>query len=151
MQVLLLSKADPRFPSMTSPRHFAYFLALGLFWGISPSLYQHLSHIGMPVSHTICITGLGVGILMWVISARATILGAFSPAIQRYGAICAFLMNVPFAINLYLARHVPPTELSIVITTSPFFNFCWRWPRAGTGRRPAVCWPCWRALPQRWC
>ena len=32
-------------------------------------------------------------------------------------------MNVPFALNLYLARHVPPTELAIIITTSPFFNY----------------------------
>ena len=32
-------------------------------------------------------------------------------------------MNVPFAINLYLASHVPPTELSIIITTSPFFSY----------------------------
>jgi drug/metabolite transporter (DMT)-like permease len=123
LQVLLLSKAEPRFPSMTSPRHFAYFLALGLFWGVSPSLYQHLSRIGMPVSHTICITGLGVGLLMAVISAVQSDTWRISPAVQRYGAICAFLMNVPFAINLYMARHVPPTELSIVIATSPFFNF----------------------------
>ena len=49
-------------------RHFNLFLALGLFWGISPSFYKHLSNIGMPVSHTICLTGLGVGVLMWAIA-----------------------------------------------------------------------------------
>ena len=32
-------------------------------------------------------------------------------------------MNIPFGINLLMAGHVPPTELSIVITTSPFFGY----------------------------
>jgi drug/metabolite transporter (DMT)-like permease len=108
---------------MTSPRHFAYFLALGLFWGVSPSLYRHLSQIGMPVSHTIMVTGLGVGLIMAVIAAVQTDTWRISTQVQRYGAACAFLMNVPFAINLYMARHVPPTELAIIITTSPFFNY----------------------------
>jgi hypothetical protein len=31
-------------------------------------------------------------------------------------------MNVPFALNLYLAGHVPPTELAIIITTAPFLQ-----------------------------
>ena len=54
---------------MTSPRHFSYFMLLGLFWGISPSVYKHLANINMPVSHTIFVTGIGVGALMWGISA----------------------------------------------------------------------------------
>ena len=56
--------------------------------------------------------------------------GRISLALHRYGATCALLMNVPFALNLYLARHVPPTELAIIITTSPFFNYL-----AGAGDR----------------
>jgi drug/metabolite transporter (DMT)-like permease len=123
---------------MTSPRHFSYFMLLGLFWGISPSVYKHLSNTNMPVSHTIAITGLGVGALMWGISARNNGTWTLSPLVLKYGALCAFLMNVPFAINLYLASHVPPTELSIIITTSPFFSYLlalatgWE---AATGRR----------------
>lgn len=107
---------------MTTPRHFAYFMALGLFWGVSPSVYKHLSVIGMPLSHTICVTGLGVGLLMWLL-ALAEGEGVIPWRIHVYGATCAFLMNVPFAYNLFLAGHVPPTELSVIITTSPFFNY----------------------------
>jgi drug/metabolite transporter (DMT)-like permease len=123
---------------MTSPRHFAYFMSLGLFWGISPSMYKHLSNINMHWSQTILITGFGVGVLMWLISAWKSGTFLLDGSILRYGAVCAFLMNMPFAVNLYLARYVPPTELSIVITTSPFFSYLlalatgWE---AATGRR----------------
>ncbi len=108
---------------MTSPRHFAYFMLLGLFWGISPSMYKHLSNINMHWSQTIFVTGIGVGLVMLLISAWRSGTLLLDASILRYGAGCAFLMNVPFGINLYLARYVPPTELSIVITTSPFFSY----------------------------
>ena len=108
---------------MTSPRHFAYFLALGLFWGCSPSLYKHLADIGVPASQTIVLTGFGVGLLMLAVAAFRGGGFAIDRSVLRYGAICAFLMNIPFGINLYLAGHVPPTELAIVITTSPLFNY----------------------------
>jgi drug/metabolite transporter (DMT)-like permease len=108
---------------MNSPRHFAYFIALGMFWGMSPSLYKHLVEVGMPLSHTIAVTGLGVGIAMYVIAGLRS--GSWHIPLQLsvYGAVCAFLMNIPFAINLFLAGHVPPTELAIVITLSPFMNY----------------------------
>ena len=108
---------------MTSPRHFSYFILLGLFWGISPALYKHLANVGMPLSHTIFITGAGVGGLMWLLSTWKSGSWKMSMPVVKYGAACAFLMNVPFAINLYLAAYVPPTELSIIITTSPFFSY----------------------------
>jgi drug/metabolite transporter (DMT)-like permease len=103
-------------------RHFIWFMALGLFWGVSPSVYKHLANIGMPVSHTVGLSGFGVGVIMWLLAAFKGH-GRIPFHIHRYGAICAFLLNVPFAINLYLAALVPPTELSIIITTSPFFNY----------------------------
>jgi drug/metabolite transporter (DMT)-like permease len=107
---------------MTAPRHFLWFMALGLFWGVSPAVYKHLSNIGMPVTHTIFVTGIGVGVVLWAMAAaKGKVMIPWS--VQRYGAICAFLMNLPFALNLYLAAYVPPTELAIIITTSPFFSY----------------------------
>ena len=108
---------------MHSLRHFNYFIALGLFWGVSPSLYRHLADIGMPLSHTIAVTGLGVGIAMYLIAGVRSGQWWIAPSIHRYGAICAFLMNLPFGLNLYLAGHVPPTELAIVITLAPLVNY----------------------------
>jgi drug/metabolite transporter (DMT)-like permease len=108
---------------MTSFRHIAYFIALGLFWGVSPSLYRHLANVNMPLSHTIVYTGIGVGLIMFLIAILRNGWHGLDPRVPKYGAICAFLMNIPFGINLFLASHVPPTELSIIITMSPFFNY----------------------------
>jgi drug/metabolite transporter (DMT)-like permease len=108
---------------MPHSRHFAYFMGLGLFWGLSPSLYKHLAEIGMPLSHTIAVTGLGVGIAMYAIAGVKTRAWRVPRELMIYGAVCAFLMNIPFGINLFLAGHVPPTELAIIITLSPFMNY----------------------------
>lgn len=108
---------------MTSLRHFLWFLALGLFWGVSPSLYKHLSDVRIPVSHTIFVTGIGVGLAMLVINAILKRGYHFNVPLIRYAAICAFLMNIPFGLNLFLAAHVPPTELAVIITASPFFSY----------------------------
>jgi drug/metabolite transporter (DMT)-like permease len=108
---------------MTSPRHFAWFMALGLFWGCSPSVYKHLAEIRMPETHTVVVTGLGVGVLMLVAVLWKFGLRGIDRRLISYGAICAFLMNLPFAYNLWLAGHVPPTELAIIITLSPLFNY----------------------------
>lgn len=108
---------------MTSPRHFSYFLALGLFWGISPSLYRHWGHIGMPPTHVIVVTGLGVGVILAILGTVRGISWAGGWPLQFYGAGCAALLNVPFAMGLYFARHVPPTELALIISTAPIVNY----------------------------
>jgi drug/metabolite transporter (DMT)-like permease len=108
---------------MTSLRHIFWFLALGLFWGVSPVLYKHLANIGMPVSHTIVLTGLGVGLFMTALGVVKHGWTGFNLNIVKYGLICAGLMNIPFGINLVVAGHVPPTELAIIITTAPFINY----------------------------
>jgi drug/metabolite transporter (DMT)-like permease len=112
---------------MTSPRQFAWFISLGLFWGVSPSVYKHLAIIGMPETHTIVLTGLGVGLIMLAASLWRAGFSGFDRRLIRYGAICAFLMNLPFAYNLWLAARVPPTELAIIITLSPLFNYVLAW------------------------
>ncbi len=104
-------------------RHFAYFLALGLFWGLSPSLYRAMAEAAVPVTHIIAYSGLGVGLILAAI-ARATTgrLNCTKPVLL-YGFGCAALMNVPFAAGLVFARHVPTTELALIMSTAPFFNY----------------------------
>jgi drug/metabolite transporter (DMT)-like permease len=108
---------------MKSPNHFLYFMLLGLFWGISPSLYKHLSAIQMPVTHTIFYTGIGVGLIMLCMAIYKKGMTKLDSRLVFYGLGCAILMNIPFGLNLYLAGFVPPTELAIIITMSPFFNY----------------------------
>ncbi len=108
---------------MTPLRHIVWFAALGLFWGVSPSVYKHLADIAMPVTQTIFWTGLGVGILMLAIELWRSGFASFNRELLVYGAICALLLNIPFGLNLFFAAHVPPTELAIIITLSPFFNY----------------------------
>ncbi len=108
---------------MKTPNHFLYFMLLGLFWGVSPSVYKHLSSIHMPVTHTIFYTGIGVGLIMFCMACYRTGFRNFDRRLVYYGFGCALLMNIPFGLNLYLAGFVPPTELAIIITMSPFFNY----------------------------
>jgi drug/metabolite transporter (DMT)-like permease len=107
---------------MKNTSAFAYFMALGLFWGVSPSAYKQLSLINMPVLHTIFFTGIAVGAFLFCLSfIRSGFV--IDRRLVFYGLGCASLMNVPFALNLYLAAYVPPTELAIIITLSPFFSY----------------------------
>ena len=108
---------------MRTTNHFLNFMLLGLFWGISPSFYKHLSEIKMAETHTIFWTGMGVGLIMLCMSIYRTGLGGIDKRLIIYGFGCAALMNIPFGLNLYLAGFVPPTELAIIITMSPFFNY----------------------------
>ena len=108
---------------MTSARHLSLFLILGLFWGMSPSLYRHWGEIGMPISHVILLTGFGVGVVLAAICHVRGIDWWVGLRLQFFGLGCAILMNVPFAFGLYLARHVPPTELALIISTAPIINY----------------------------
>ena len=108
---------------MKSSNHFLNFMLLGLFWGISPSFYKHLSEINMSETHTIFWTGMAVGFIMLCMSLYRTGIGGIDKRLIIYGFGCALLMNIPFGLNLYLAGFVPPTELAIIITMSPFFNY----------------------------
>ena len=47
---------------MIFSRHLAYFVALGLFWGLSQPLYRAMADRDMPPSHVIFYTGIMVGL-----------------------------------------------------------------------------------------
>jgi len=108
---------------MTSPRHLGLFLTLGLFWGISPSLYRHWGVLGVPVSHIIFLTGIGVAAALALICQLRGVDWIGDRRLQVFGLGCATLMNVPFALGLVFARHVPPTELALIISTAPIVNY----------------------------
>jgi drug/metabolite transporter (DMT)-like permease len=108
---------------MTSTRHLTLFLILGLFWGVSPSLYRHWGEIGMPVSHVILMTGFGVCLVLAVLCHVRGIDWWGGWQLQLFGLGCAILMNVPFSLGLVFARHVPPTELALIISTAPIVNY----------------------------
>ncbi|MCX7349531.1 MAG: hypothetical protein NTZ54_08400 [Alphaproteobacteria bacterium] len=108
---------------MTSSRHLSLFITLGLFWGISPSLYQHWGVLGMPVSHVIFLTGIGVAAALALICQLRGIDWIGGKQLHFFGFGCAALMNVPFALGLIFARHVPPTELALIISTAPIVNY----------------------------
>jgi len=109
--------------ALKSPNHFVSFMLLGLFWGVSPSLYKHLSEINMPALHTIFYSGLGVGAIMLTMSLVRRGWQGIDKRLIAYGFGCAALMNLPFGFNLFMAGYVPPTELAIIITMSPFFSY----------------------------
>ena len=104
-------------------RHFAYFLALGLFWGLSPSLYRAMGEASVPVSHIIAYSGIGVGITLAAVAWAKTGHVDCSRPVILYGLGCAVLMNIPFAAGLIFARHVPTVELALIMSTAPFFNY----------------------------
>jgi drug/metabolite transporter (DMT)-like permease len=104
-------------------RHFLYFLVLGLFWGLSPTLYRAMAEAAVPISHIIVYSGLGVGLALGAFGLMVNRRLNLSLPVLRYGLICASLMNVPFAASLLYARHVPPTELALIMSTAPFFNY----------------------------
>lgn len=108
---------------MTSLRHIGYFIALGLFWGISPSLYKAWADIGMPPSHVIVLTGIGVGIALVGLALWRYGSVVVNKEIQLYGMGCALLMNIPFATSLTLAAYVPPTEMALAISSSPLVSY----------------------------
>jgi drug/metabolite transporter (DMT)-like permease len=108
---------------MTVSRHFAYFVFLGLFWGLSQSLYKAMAELHVPPTQVIVYTGFGVGLGLMVAAWLARTRLQWTGAIVFFGLVCAILMNVPFATGLYLIRHVPASEMAIIVSTAPLCNY----------------------------
>ncbi len=104
-------------------RHFFHFIALGLFWGLSPTLYRAMGEAAVPVSHIIVYSGLGVGLALALMSWITTGRLDCSRPVLLYGLGCALLMNFPFGAGLFIVRHVPTVEFALIMSTAPFFNY----------------------------
>jgi drug/metabolite transporter (DMT)-like permease len=120
---------------MTSFRHLAYFVALGLFWGISPSQYAYWGKAGVPVSHILVYTGFGLAVFLSILARWKHGQVGWSRDVLVYSFTCAVLMNVPFALSLTFARHVPAAELALIWSLSPIVNFV---VGAVSGREPVT-------------
>ncbi|MFT3987946.1 DMT family transporter [Aestuariivirga sp.] len=105
------------------PRHLLYFIALGLFWGLSPSLYRAMGEEHVPITHVIAYSGTGVGLALVAVGLLSGGRVDTSRQMILYGLGCSVLMNVPFGLGLIYARHVPTTELALIMSTAPFFNY----------------------------
>ena len=108
---------------MTSPLHIVYFITLGCFWGLSPSLYKLMGEAALPITHIIVYTGIGVGAALGVIAWLRNGSLPVTREILWYGFGCAALLNLPFAMSLFFARHVAATEYALIISTAPFWNY----------------------------
>ena len=100
--------------------YIAALIALGLFWGLSPSLYKLMGEMGIPISHIVVFTGAGVGLgLLASIGGRVYI----TRALALYGLGCGALLNIPFALSLQFPRHMPATDFALIVSTFPLFNY----------------------------
>ncbi len=98
-------------------------VALGLFWGLSPTLYRLMGDARVPITHIIFITGIGVGLGLAVLQRIRGGRLQLNRATLLYGLGCGILLNVPFATSLYFSRHLPVTVYSLIAATSPLMTF----------------------------
>ena len=108
---------------MTNLRHLGYFVALALFWGLSPSQYSYWGTAGVPVSHILVFTGFGLTVFLAALARLKHGAVGWTRDVLTYSLVCAILMNIPFSMSLTFARHVPPAELALVFALSPLINF----------------------------
>jgi drug/metabolite transporter (DMT)-like permease len=104
------------------PIHLLWFIALGCFWGLTPSLYKLMGDHGLPITHIIVYTGFVVGGALAVLPLVRGRL-AINREVMLYGLGCAALLNVPFSMSLFFSRHVAPTEYALIVSTAPFWNY----------------------------
>ncbi len=104
------------------PVHLLWFITLGYFWGLTPSLYKLMGEAGIPISHIIVYTGLIVGIALAVVPLIKGRL-MLNREVVLYGLGCAALLNIPFAMSLFFSRHVAATEYALIVSTAPFWNY----------------------------
>ena len=108
---------------MRGIRHNASLIGLGLFWGLSPSLYKLLGEAGVPIVQIIVLTGVGVGLGLYGLQIRQTGHSGLDRAVWSYGLTCSVLLNLAFAASLYFATRLPVTTYAMVVSTTPFMTY----------------------------
>jgi drug/metabolite transporter (DMT)-like permease len=103
--------------------HIFYFILLGCFWGLSPSLYKLMGEAGLPISHVIVYTGIAVGIALLAAAFLRHRRITLTREIAWYGLGCGVILNVPFALSLLFSRHIAATEYALIVSTAPFWNY----------------------------
>lgn len=96
---------------------------LGAFWGISPTFYKLMANEGIPVSHIVVLSGLGVGgglaLIRWLTTGRIS----YARPELLYGLGCGLLLNGPFAMGLWLAHYLPVTVFAVISSMAPFCSY----------------------------
>ncbi len=109
---------------MSGIKHNTSIIGLGLFWGLSPSLYKFLGEAGIPTAQVIVLTGLGVGLGLYVLQLRQKgRSGLDRRVVWMYGLGCAALLNLAFAASLYFASRLPVTTYALIVSTTPFATY----------------------------
>jgi len=134
-EVYRVHLVHPELPSLLMSRHLFYFILLGCFWGLSPSLYKLMGEAGLPITQIIVYTGFGVGIALGAVALAVNRRLEITRETLWYTFGCAAIMNLPFAMSLLFARHVAATEYALIISTAPFWNYALA---LSTGRESAA-------------
>jgi drug/metabolite transporter (DMT)-like permease len=108
---------------MAAPHHLVWLVLLGSFWGLSPTLYKAMGEAGLPITHVIVFTGLGVGIALAIVPLARTGRIGFTREVLWFGFGCGAILNIPFALGLLFSRHIAATEYALIASTAPFWNY----------------------------
>lgn len=108
---------------MSAVRQILFVLGLGTFWGASPALNKALGLAGVPVTHILVASGLGVGpglmLLQWLSGGRLRV----SWPVVVYGLGCGVLINIPWTISLAAIRHMPVALSAVMVSTTPLWTY----------------------------
>lgn len=98
-------------------------LGLGLFWGLSPTFYRLMGDEGIPITHIIVMSGTGVGLGLATLNWARGVGFRVDRRSAVYGLVCGLLLNLPFALSLFVARKLPVSLFAVITSTSPFWSY----------------------------
>lgn len=98
-------------------------IGLGIFWGLSPIGTKWLASVGVIPFKTIAFSSLGVGLALWMVWRIMGAVNLRDTRLWLFGFGCAFMLNFPFGIGLFIIGHVPVSTYSIITSTTPLFGY----------------------------